>query len=108
LKATPDVNMLIQVVEWYNVAAAGTNGIIDATNAAKGPAFIAKDAAAFAPTNGVFWNPATTSLSTDTLGSASLQFSTANAQDNALSSVPNSIGRALWYERDAGQAKDAV
>jgi len=53
--------MLIQVVEWYNVAAAGTNGIIDATNAAKTPAFIAKDAAAFAVTNGVFWNPTTTS-----------------------------------------------
>ena len=59
MKATPEVNMLIQVVEWYNVAAAGNNGIIDAANAAVGPAFIARDGAAFAPTNGVFWNPTT-------------------------------------------------
>jgi len=30
------------------------------------------------------------------------------SQTNALDSMINSVGTALWYERDAGQKKDAI
>lgn len=44
LTATPKADMLLQVIEWYNVAQMTGESIINPTLAAAGPGFIAKDA----------------------------------------------------------------
>lgn len=78
----------------------GTEAVIDAAKAVLLPAYIANAAGDFAATNGVFFNPATTSAYTATLPSSIIGVSTAYSPANRQLDVPNSIGQAIYYERD--------
>lgn len=57
----------MQVIEWYDTAYLGSDGLIDKAKAILTPAFIAKTNADFDAAKGVFLNPVTTSLSIATL-----------------------------------------
>lgn len=78
----------------------GTVAVIDAAKAALTPTFIANAAGDFAATNGVFFNPATTSPYSATLPNSIIGVSTAYSPANRQLDVPNSIGQAIYYERD--------
>jgi len=50
----------MQVIEWYDTAYLGSNGLINAANAIKAPAYIAKADTDYKASAGVFLNPVTT------------------------------------------------
>lgn len=114
LTNTPSVNALIQVVEWYDGTTAGltTNGVIDPAKAAISAAIIAKDANSYVPSStnkGVFINPANKSYVIASMPEKPVDnFSPIYSQDSAIDSQINSVGTALWHERDAGQKKGMV
>lgn len=109
LEKAPAINMLVQAIEWYNGAALGTGGVIEATAADASPGYLAKDDTIYGVGNGVFINPvnAITSATayTTTLAASTAAIFSPNNQDNANVNIPNTIGTAIWYERDAGQGK---
>jgi hypothetical protein len=117
-KKSPKAELLIQVIEWYTIAQLTGNAIIDPAKAKAAPGYIGKDDNSYKATTGVFLNPVKTNpfatgtpnFKTATLGeyAQTTNFSGPYASSNALNEVPNSIGTAVYYERDAGQGKNTI
>lgn len=117
--------MLVQVIEWYNVAQMTGDSIIDPTKAAAAPGYIAKDTNSYKKDDGVFFNPIlvvrnAVGASTDatkfdvstllpfTAAQETAIFSKAYRQDNAYKSITNSLGTATYYEQDEGDTNQAL
>lgn len=89
-----------QYIEWINVAALGTNGVIGATDDTK------YFAGAYATTGGVFVNPAVTMPSGVSLLGVTLAFY--DSYQNAPNDwIPGSVGKAIYYPNSTGQWSDA-
>lgn len=104
---------LFQVIEWYNTAQLGTDGVIVAAGAETAGAAtnspIAESATTYA-SGGVYFNPiiARSDLVTTGITNGANAWNTLSCQSNAVNNEANSVGAALYYERSTGQSKNTV
>ena len=105
-------NAMLQVIEWFDTAQVGTNGLITASGAetagADGNSPIAESATTYA-SGGVFFNPITDKgEATAGITNGVFAWNTIASQNNAALSEANSLGAALYYDRSTGQGKNTV
>jgi len=104
-------DLMIQVIEWYDVAQLGSFQIIDGAVATADKMYLGKEKASYATTEGVFFNPVEANADAtmdDNLPKFTAQTWSSLSNEDSSKQIPNSVGMANYYEQDGGVSTKMV